>query len=101
MAAAAQTEPWAELLATGREDGRLVREAYEGAREPTLVPVPGELHPALRDALATAGVERLYAHQAEALHSAWEGPTFVTSGTASGKSLWLNVPTLVVLCRDA
>jgi DEAD/DEAH box helicase domain-containing protein len=101
MAAAAQTEPWAELLAAGREDGRLVRQAFQGAREPTLVPVPDELHPALRDALGTAGVERLYAHQAEALHSAWAGPTIVTTGTASGKSLCFNLPTLDVLCRDA
>jgi DEAD/DEAH box helicase domain-containing protein len=100
-AAAAQTEPWAELLQAGREDGRLVRQAYEGAREPSLVAVPGELHPALRDALAATGVQSLYAHQAQALQSAWDGPTIVTTGTASGKSLCFNLPTLDVLCRDA
>src|SRR5918997_4160496 len=83
MAAAAQTEPWAALLEAGRQDGRLVRQAYEGAREPTLVDVPHDLHPALREALATAGIGRLYVHQAGALLSAWGGPTIVTRGTAS------------------
>jgi DEAD/DEAH box helicase domain-containing protein len=28
------------------------------------------------------------------------GPTIVTTGTASGKSLCFNLPTLDVLCRD-
>src|SRR5215212_12195720 len=101
MAAAAHTEPWAELLQAGQDDGRLVRQAYEGAREPSLVAMPGELHPALRDALASTGVEHLYSHQAEALQRAWDGPTIVTTGTASGKSLCFNLPTLDVLCRDA
>src|SRR5215217_2237193 len=99
-AAAAHTEPWAELLQAGLDDGRLVRQAYEGAREPSLVAMPDELHPALRDALASTGVQQLYAHQAEALQSAWDGPTIVTTGTASGKSLCFNLPTLDVLCGD-
>ena len=50
---------------------------------------------------ARAGSTRLWAHQAEALHAAWAGPTIVTTGTASGKSLCFNLPTLDVLCRDA
>ena len=51
-------------------------------------------------ALERIGIERLYSHQAQALHSAWAGPTIVTTGTASGKSLCFNLPTLDVLCRD-
>ena len=47
------------------------------------------------------GVERLWSHQAEALEAAWAGPTIVTTGTASGKSLCFNLPTLDVLSRDA
>ena len=35
-----QTEPWTGLLDAGRADGRLVREAFEGAREPTFAPSP-------------------------------------------------------------
>jgi len=50
--------------------------------------------------LAKVGVERLYEHQAEAIALAWEGPTIVTTGTASGKSMCFNLPTLEVLCRD-
>src|SRR3954469_8505328 len=100
MAVTRRTEPWSDLLDAGRADERLVREAFEGAREPRLVPVPVDLHPAVRDGLSRAGIDRLYAHQAEALEAAWAGPTIVTTGTASGKSLCFNLPTLDVLCRD-
>ncbi len=101
MAVTRQTEPWSELLAEGRADARLVREAFEGAREPELVPVPGDLHAAVREGLRSAGIDALFAHQAEALESAWAGTTIVTTGTASGKSLCFNLPTLEVLCTDA
>jgi DEAD/DEAH box helicase domain-containing protein len=96
-------EPWSDLLDQGRADGRLVREARE-AWNPThpaqLVALPTELHPDVLAALARVGIERLYSHQAQALHAAWEGPTIVTTGTASGKSLCFQLPTLDVLCRD-
>ena len=101
MAAAAQTEPWADAAQAGRDDGRLVRQAYEGAREASLV---DDARRAAPGAARRAGDRRgraLYAHQAEALQSAWDGPTIVTTGTASGKSLCFNLPTLDVLCRDA
>ncbi|MCW3046398.1 MAG: box helicase [Solirubrobacterales bacterium] len=101
MAVTKRTEPWSELLETGRADERLVRQAYEGAREPRLVPIPGDLHPAVVAGLGRAGIHELYSHQAEALAAAWEGPTIVTTGTASGKSLCFNLPTLDVLCSDA
>ncbi len=94
------TEPWSALLDAGREDGRLVSEAREGPTDATLVELPAELHPDVRAALGAVGIERLYAHQAQALHAAWAGPTIVTTGTASGKSLCFNLPTLDVLCRD-
>jgi DEAD/DEAH box helicase domain-containing protein len=101
MAVTRTTEPWSELLDAGRADERLVREAFEGARDPSLEPIPDELHPAVRQGLAAAGIGQLYAHQAQALHAAWAGPTIVTTGTASGKSLCFNLPTLDVLCTDA
>jgi DEAD/DEAH box helicase domain-containing protein len=73
----------------------------EGGTHPAqLVPPPADLHPEVLAALARAGIEGLYSHQAEALHAAWEGPLIVTTGTASGKSLCFNLPTLDVLCRD-
>jgi DEAD/DEAH box helicase domain-containing protein len=85
----------------GREDGRLVREAREGPGEARLVTPPAELHPEVLAALARQQIEHLYSHQAEALRAAWNGPTIVTTGTASGKSMCFNLPTLDVLCRDA
>src|SRR4051794_8126835 len=96
-----EAHPWSALLDAGRADARLVREAFEGAREPQTAPLPDDLHPALLAALRGAGVSALWSHQAQALRAAWEGPTIVTTGTASGKSLCFNLPTLDVLCRDA
>ena len=100
MALDRRTEPWSSLLDTGRKDGRLVREAREGPGRPRLSPIPGELHPKLIQALRRTGIEQLYTHQAEALQAACVGPTIVTTGTASGKSLCFNLPTLDVLCSD-
>jgi DEAD/DEAH box helicase domain-containing protein len=101
MAVTRRTEPWTALLDAGRADERLVREAFQGAREPQLVPIPADLHPLVAEGLARTGVDALYSHQAQALESAWAGPTIVTTGTASGKSLCFNLPTLDVLCTDA
>ncbi|HEY0516100.1 MAG TPA: DEAD/DEAH box helicase [Solirubrobacteraceae bacterium] len=101
MALDRRTEPWTSLLDAGRDDGRLVREANEGPGAARLVEIPQELHPSLAEALLRSGIEQLYDHQAEALRAAWEGPTIVTTGTASGKSMCFNLPTLDVLCRDA
>ena len=89
------------MLDAGRADGRLVREASEGPGTARLVETPEQLHPDVIAALARMGVERLYSHQAEAVHAAWAGPTIVTTGTASGKSMCFNLPTLDALCRDA
>ena len=89
------------MLDAGRADGRLVREAREGPGAARLAEPPTELHPQVREALARLGIERLYEHQARAIHAAWEAPTIVTTGTASGKSMCFNLPTLDVLCRDA
>ena len=102
MAIERTIEPWSALLDEGRADGRLVREANESSPAPAdLVDPPAELHPEVLAALGRAGIERLYSHQARALHAAWEGPLIVTTGTASGKSLCFNLPTLDTLCRDA
>jgi hypothetical protein len=101
MAVVRDIEPWDELLAAGREDERLVTQTAQNARPARSVAIPEELHPQVADALRARGIERLYSHQADALHAAWAGPTVVTTGTASGKSLCFQLPTLDVLCRDA
>ncbi len=89
------------MLDEARADGRLVREAREGPSTASLVDIPEELHPDVAGGLERVGIERLYSHQAQALISAWERTTIVTTGTASGKSLCFNLPTLDALCRDA
>src|SRR3954451_11102412 len=94
-------EPWDELLEAGRTDERLVTQSAVNARPGRETPIPDELHPEVADALRARGIERLWSHQAEAIHAAWAGPTIVTTGTASGKSLCFQLPTLDVLCRDA
>jgi DEAD/DEAH box helicase domain-containing protein len=94
-------EPWDALLEAGRADERLVMMAAENRRPPRAAAVPDDLHADVAAALAARGVEQLWSHQVEALHAAWAGPTIVTTGTASGKSLCFNLPTLDVLCRDA
>ena len=92
--------PWSALLETGRSDARLVRESHEGPGTAKLVSPPPELHPQLVEALERIGIERLYSHQAQAIYAAWDGPTIVTTGTASGKSMCFNLPTIDTLCRD-
>jgi DEAD/DEAH box helicase domain-containing protein len=96
-----KTEPWSALLDEGLADGRLVREAREGPGRARLVEIPSELHPQVSAALREQGIEALYSHQAEALLAASEGPTMITTGTASGKSMCFNLPTLHILCEQS
>ncbi|HEY1689452.1 MAG TPA: DEAD/DEAH box helicase [Solirubrobacteraceae bacterium] len=98
--AAPRSDPWREILATGRDDGRLVEASLSKQGQARLTPLPQELHPEALQALKRVGIEQLYSHQAQALTRAWEGPFIVTTGTASGKSLCFNLPTLEVLSRD-
>ena len=100
MAIVHETEPWAALLEQGRTDQRLVHDDFYDPRSPRLTLVPGELSPAVTGALANAGIEELYSHQSQALYDAFEGPTIVTTGTASGKSLCFQLPTLQTLTTD-
>jgi DEAD/DEAH box helicase domain-containing protein len=95
-----ETEPWTALLGQGRADERLTYEDAYDARDPHLVPLPVELSPAVNAALASGGIDQLYSHQAHALYSAFEAPTIITTGTASGKSLCFQLPTLQVLTAD-
>ena len=101
MAVVRDIEPWDALLAAGREDERLVMQSAQNRRPARAVALPEELHPEVAAALVARGVDRLWSHQAEALHTAWAGPAIVTTGTARGKSLCFQLPTLDTLCRDA
>jgi DEAD/DEAH box helicase domain-containing protein len=95
-----ETEPWEGLLADGRSDERLVHDDVYAGRSGVLVPVPEELSFTVRTALAKAGITQLYAHQVQALLAAFDAPTIITTGTASGKSLCFQLPTLEVLTSD-
>jgi DEAD/DEAH box helicase domain-containing protein len=90
---------WADVLEPSRGD-QLVRTARYGARTAATASLPAELQPRLAEVLTGAGIGELYAHQAEAFHSAMEGHTIVTTGTASGKSLSFNLPVLHTLAHD-
>ena len=67
-------EPWDALLEAGRDDERLVMQASQHPRPPQEVAIPEELHPEVAEALGKRGIDRLWSHQAEALHAAWAGP---------------------------
>jgi len=100
VAVVRETEPWEALLRSGREDERLVHEDHYGARASRTVSIPEELNWRVVQALREAGIERLYEHQLEAVQKAFDGPTVITTGTASGKSLCFQLPTLEVLSTD-
>jgi DEAD/DEAH box helicase domain-containing protein len=87
---------WDDLLA-GEELAHLTSEP---ARSAELAPIPDDLDPRVRDALAAAGVSELFVHQAEAWNAASRGEhVIVTTGTASGKTLAFNLPVLDALAR--
>ncbi|MGB9722561.1 MAG: DEAD/DEAH box helicase [Chloroflexia bacterium] len=59
------------------------------------------LHPALEEALASLGIARLYAHQAEAISLARSGRhVVVATPSASGKTLCYNLPVLDTLLSE-
>ena len=88
---------WDDLLA-GEELAHL---DSEEARDARTAPLPDELHPRVREALAAQGVDQLYAHQADAWQAAARGEhLIVTTGTASGKTLAFNLPVLDALARE-
>jgi DEAD/DEAH box helicase domain-containing protein len=67
----------------------------------TLVPPPEGLRADLTAGLRARGIERLYAHQAEAVEAALRGENVVLStGTASGKTLAYNLPILQAALAD-
>jgi DEAD/DEAH box helicase domain-containing protein len=88
---------WDDLLA-GEELAYLGSEA---AREARTAPLPEELHPRVREALAAQGVDELYAHQADAWEAAARSEhLIVTTGTASGKTLAFNLPVMHALASE-
>ncbi|MGO4245250.1 DEAD/DEAH box helicase, partial [Janibacter sp. RAF20_2_2] len=84
-------------LARGREE-RVRHVESLPAREPEHADVPAWVAPPLRQALAGAGIERLWSHQATAAQAAREGRHVVlATATASGKSLGYLLPSLTAV----
>jgi DEAD/DEAH box helicase domain-containing protein len=100
VSATRHTEPWSELLDTGRVDERLIHDALRQARPAGLAPIPTELANEVKQGLARVGIEALYEHQVQALEEALDRPIVITTGTASGKSLCFQLPTLELLSRN-
>src|SRR3954471_23589080 len=91
------TSSWDDLL-QGEEIAYL---STEPAREARLAPLPDDLHPRVRDALAAQGIDQLYTHQRAAWDAAASGGhVVVTTGTASGKTLAFNLPVLDAIARE-
>jgi DEAD/DEAH box helicase domain-containing protein len=85
---------WEGLL-QGEEVAHLTTEPERAAR---FAPLPDELDPRVREAIA---VPQLYAHQRAAWDAAARGEhVMVTTGTASGKTLAFNLPVLDELARQ-
>src|SRR3546814_14199199 len=62
-------------------------------REGAYAPIPDDVPHALRSALHSRGVERLYSPQADAWHQAQRGEhVAIATPTASGKSLCYQLP---------
>ncbi len=88
------------MLDTARADERLIHETFYPSQAARLVPIPDGLSPDVRAGLKRVGIDALYEHQAEAIMSAAERATVITTGTASGKSLCFQLPTLQELTAD-
>jgi DEAD/DEAH box helicase domain-containing protein len=94
---AVETALWSDLL----EGEEVAYVGNEPARAPRFAPLPDGLHPKVRDALTSRGIEQLFTHQADAWDAAARGEHLVVAtGTASGKTLAFNLPVLDALARE-
>ncbi len=93
---------WQKILGVSGSSGsdRLIALKDEPARSAKSRPLPEDLHPDLATALKSIGIENLYAHQAAAYKRSYKNNMIVTTGTASGKSLCFNLPTLNEIYKD-
>ena len=84
-----------ERLAAGDRGERLTHVEVLPPRRATYAAWPDWVHPAVREALAERGVDRLWEHQATGASLAQAGRhVVVATGTASGKSLAYQLPAL-------
>ncbi|MBW5448178.1 DEAD/DEAH box helicase [Cohnella sp. CFH 77786] len=95
-------EEWLAFLRTRQDIMENVTYWHtQPARPSRTVPLPDEIHPKLKEALAAKGIGELYTHQAAAFRSVAAGRNVVTvTPTASGKTLCYNLPVLQTLLHD-
>jgi DEAD/DEAH box helicase domain-containing protein len=88
-------------LASGYVRRCLTADRTLAPKEGAFSAIPESLSPALAAALRARGIERLYAHQAQAYEAARAGKhVVVATPTASGKSLCFHLPVLEALARE-
>lgn len=89
-----------DLLRRERRMGRLLWLERLPATPPRYATPRLEIHPRLLAALGAQGIERLFAHQAEAFDRAAEEDLVIVTPTASGKSLCFLLPMLDAILRE-
>jgi DEAD/DEAH box helicase domain-containing protein len=82
--------------------GQVVHVEALPARSARFAATAEVLPDAIREALKSDGIERLFIHQAQAIDAARAGKhVIVVTGTASGKTLCYNIPVLETLLQDS
>lgn len=77
------------------DDEAVAHVHHRPARAAEFADLPAWVGPALRDALATRGITRLWRHQADAAEAAFAGRhVAIATGTASGKTLAYLLPVI-------
>ncbi|KAG8079800.1 hypothetical protein GUJ93_ZPchr0007g5786 [Zizania palustris] len=89
-------------LKQGRgKEGQIAHIEEIACREASFAELPNDLSEAMRRALKSIGISRLYSHQSQAIQSSISGKhVVVATSTSSGKSLCYNIPVLESLCQD-
>jgi DEAD/DEAH box helicase domain-containing protein len=90
-----------EIHRTLGEEPVLAALRHFPAQPAEVVPLPDELHPRLREALARRGLDGLYTHQRRAFDLVQAGRDLVVvTPTASGKTLCYNLPVIDRVLKD-
>lgn len=94
-------DAWLERVRRGRREDPVTHVEHLPRRTAVFADWPSWTPPTLSDAYGARGVSRPWIHQVEAAEAAMAGESVVVAtGTASGKSLAYQLPTLTALLTD-